>query len=79
MQSEISEKQELESLYEGALAHVEKGEIIKGKIMGVRDDGVIVDVGYKFEGIIPHNEFSEDELSNIKEGEEIEVFIEKNR
>lgn len=77
MQSEISEKQELESLYEGALAHVEKGEIIKGKIMGVRDDGVIVDVGYKFEGIIPRNEFSEDELSNIKEGEEIEVFIEK--
>lgn len=77
MQSEITEKQELESLYEGSLSHVERGEIIKGKIMGVRDDGVIVDVGYKFEGIVPLSEFSEEELKNIKKGEEIEVFIEK--
>ncbi|GAB5047445.1 30S ribosomal protein S1 [Thermodesulfovibrio sp. TK110] len=77
MQSEISEKQELESLYESSLSHVERGEIIKGKIMGVRNDGVIVDVGYKFEGIIPLNEFSEEELKSIKEADEIEVFIEK--
>lgn len=77
MQNQLSEKQELESLYEGSLSHLERGEIIKGKIMGVRNDGVIVDVGYKFEGIIPLNEFSEEELKNIKEGDEIEVFIEK--
>ncbi|MCX7724842.1 MAG: 30S ribosomal protein S1 [Thermodesulfovibrio sp.] len=77
MQNQISEKQELESLYEGSLSHVEKGEIIKGKIMGVRNDGVIVDIGYKFEGIIPLHEFSEEELKNIKESDEIEVFIEK--
>ncbi|MGC8938842.1 MAG: S1 RNA-binding domain-containing protein, partial [Thermodesulfovibrio sp.] len=77
MQSEISEKQELESLYEGSLSHIERGEIVKGKIMGVRNDGVIVDVGYKFEGIIPLQEFSEEELKNIKATDEIEVFIEK--
>ncbi len=77
MQNQLSEKQELESLYEGSLSHVERGEIIKGKIMGVRNDGVIVDVGYKFEGIIPLNEFSEEELKNIKEADEIDVFIEK--
>ncbi|MCS7214734.1 MAG: 30S ribosomal protein S1 [Thermodesulfovibrio sp.] len=77
MQNQISDKQDLESLYEGTLSHLERGEIIKGKVMGIRNDGVIVDVGYKFEGIIPLNEFSEEELKNIKESEQIEVFIEK--
>jgi len=77
MQGEVSEKQELESLYESSLSHIERGEILKGKIMGIRNDGVIVDVGYKFEGIIPLNEFSEEELKNIKESDEIEVFVEK--
>ncbi|HOA83005.1 MAG TPA: 30S ribosomal protein S1 [Thermodesulfovibrio thiophilus] len=77
MQNQLSEKQELESLYEGSLSHLERGEIIKGKIMTIRNDGVVVDVGYKFEGIIPLKEFSEKELENIKESDEIEVFIEK--
>lgn len=77
MQRQLSENQELESLYEGLLSHIERGEILKGKIIGIRSDGVIVDVGYKFEGIIPLSEFSEGELKNIKETDEIEVFIEK--
>lgn len=77
MQNQITEKQELESLYESTLSHVERGEIVKGKIIGIRNDGVIVDVGYKFEGIIPLNEFPEEELKNIKEADEIDVFIEK--
>jgi len=77
MQSELSEKQELESLYEGTLSRVERGEIVKGKVIGIRNDGIIVDVGYKFEGIIPHNEFTKEELESLKEGDEFEVFIEK--
>lgn len=77
MQNQISEKQELESLYESSLSHVERGEIVKGKIIGIRNDGIIVDVCYKFEGIIPLSDFSEEELKSIKEGDEIEVFIEK--
>lgn len=77
MQDQISEKQEIESLYESSLSHVERGEIVKGKVIGIRNDGIIVDVGYKFEGIIPLNDFSREEVDSIKEGDEIEVFIEK--
>lgn len=77
MQNQLSEKKELESLYESSLPHVEKGEIVKGKVIGIRNDGVIVDVGYKFEGLIPLSDFSKEELENIKEGDEIDVFIEK--
>lgn len=77
MQDQISEKQELENLYASSLPHVERGEIIKGKVIGIRNDGVIVDVGYKFEGVIPLNEFPQEEIENIKEGDEIDVYIEK--
>lgn len=77
MQNQISEKQELESLYEGSLSHVERGEIVKGKVIGIRNDGIIVDIGYKFEGIIPLSDFSQQEAESIKEGDEIDVFIEK--
>ncbi len=77
MQNQISEKQELENLYESTLSHVERGEIVKGKIIGIRNDGIIVDVSYKFEGIIPLSDFSKEELSTLKEGDEIDVFIEK--
>jgi len=78
MQNQLSEKQELmESLYEGSLPHVERGEIVKGKVISIKNDGVIVDIGYKFEGNIPLSEFSEEELKNLKENDEIEVFIEK--
>lgn len=77
MQNQVSERQDLESLYEETLSHVERGEILKGKVIAIRDDGVIVDIGYKFEGIIPRNEFSEEELKNLRESDEIEVFIER--
>ncbi|MEJ5227017.1 30S ribosomal protein S1 [Thermodesulfovibrio sp.] len=77
MQNQLNESQELESLYESSLSHVERGEIVKGKVIGIRNDGIIVDVGYKFEGIIPINDFSPEEQKSIKEGDEIDVFIEK--
>lgn len=77
MQDQIGEKKEFESLYESAFSHVERGEIVKGKVIGIRNDGIIIDIGYKFEGIVPLNDFSREEVDSIKEGDEIEVFIEK--
>ncbi|GAB6182489.1 30S ribosomal protein S1 [Thermodesulfovibrio hydrogeniphilus] len=77
MQNQLSEQQEMESLYESSIPHVERGEIVKGKVISVRDDGIIVDVGYKFEGIIPLSDFSKTELETLKEGDEIDVYIEK--
>ena len=77
MQNQLSEKQELESLYESSISHVERGEIVKGKVLDIRNDGIIVDVGYKFEGIIPLNDFSQEEIESIKKDDTIDVFIEK--
>ena len=51
------------------------GEIVKGNIIEVRNKEVLVDIGYKSEGIIPLNEFLEPEAVAI--GQAIDVLIEK--
>jgi small subunit ribosomal protein S1 len=52
------------------------GELVQGKVVGVSDRGVLVDFGYKSEGVIASEEFtsSEGEMT-IKPGDEIEVII----
>ncbi len=51
------------------------GEITKGTIIEVRPKEVLVDIGYKSEGVIPGNEF--DDIKAVKVGDEIDVLIEK--
>lgn len=52
-----------------------EGTIVKGRIIQVRDREVLVDIGYKSEGIIPKTEF--DEPEKIKIGDEIQVLLER--
>src|ERR1700677_167463 len=51
------------------------GEIVKGTVIEVRSKEVLVDIGYKSEGIIPGNEFID--IKSLKAGDEIDVLIEK--
>ncbi len=64
---------QLLEMYETTLHDIQEGEIINGKVMGVTKEDVIVDVGFKSEGIIAISEFPEP--LNIKVGDEIEVFL----
>ena len=55
-----------------------EGEIVKGTVIFVRNDSVVVDVGLKSEGRIPLREFfSPGEENNIKPGDKFDVLIEK--
>jgi small subunit ribosomal protein S1 len=52
------------------------GETVKGKVIGISDHGVVVDFGYKSEGIVPLDEFTtEDGELSVKNGDEVEVVI----
>src|SRR6187200_399903 len=51
------------------------GEIVKGTVIEVRPKEVLIDIGYKSEGVIPANEF--DDIKTVKVGDEIDVLIEK--
>ncbi len=62
------------AMYEGTLQHIEEGEIVKSRVLRVTDNAVILDVGFKSEGAVPIEEFKDAHL--LKEGDEIEVFLE---
>lgn len=65
---------ELEKFYEKATLTLKEGEIISGKIVGITAKEVLVDIGYKSEGILPIDEF--DNPSEIKIDKEISVLLE---
>jgi len=67
---------EMEKLYAETFHSIEEGAILKGKVLALRQDGVIVDIGYKSEGFIPIEEFSSEEIAAFKPGASIEVYVE---
>ncbi|HEY8346283.1 MAG TPA: 30S ribosomal protein S1 [Symbiobacteriaceae bacterium] len=61
-------------------ATLKEGDIVTGRVVRVEDDSLMVDVGYKSEGIITLNELSHRKLQNaaeagLKEGDEVRVLI----
>jgi small subunit ribosomal protein S1 len=65
---------ELLQMYDETLSDLKEGEIVQGTVLGVSRDDVIVDVGFKSEGIISMSEFSD--VGQIRVGETIDVFLE---
>jgi small subunit ribosomal protein S1 len=51
------------------------GQIVKGTVIEVRPKEVLVDIGYKSEGVVSGNEF--DDIKTVKIGDEVDVLIEK--
>jgi len=51
------------------------GQIVKGRVIEVRPKEVLVDIGYKSEGVVSGNEFEDIKL--VKNGDEVDVLIEK--
>ena len=68
--------EEMQRLYDETFKRVEEGGIVKGQVVTIEPNGVVVDIGYKSEGTVPMEEFSPKELQSIKPGDVIEVFIE---
>jgi len=60
------------TMYEGTMASIVEGEIVKSKVLRITDNAVILDVGFKSEGSVPLDEFKE----MPKPGDEVEVFLE---
>ncbi len=60
-------------MYEDTLQDIKEGEVVEGLVMGVTHDDIIVDVGFKSEGIIPISEFPTP--INVKVGEKIDVYL----
>ncbi len=76
-EEDVEIEESFEELYEKTFRPITEGELIKGTIIQVTDDYVMVDIGYKSEGAIPIREFT-DENGDVraKVGDEIEVLLE---
>jgi len=68
---------ELASLYTGTLDTYKQGSIIQGVVLRTSSDGVLVDIGFKSDGLIPLYEFSEHEFKKLSTGAPIEVIIDE--
>lgn len=66
---------ELGSLYEHSIRNFEVGSILEGKVIDRRGDDVIIDIGYKSEGVVHAEEFG-DKASQIRRGDRVEVLLE---
>ncbi len=67
----------LAALYEETFRNLEEGTITEGRVVALTKDKVIVDIGYKSEGMIPSDQFSAEELQNVKVGDRLQVYIEE--
>jgi small subunit ribosomal protein S1 len=64
--------------YQFSSKGISPGQILKGRVVKVTSTYVLVDIGFKSEGIIPIEEFSDDlEPKKVRPGEEIEAVLEK--
>lgn len=79
MELELNEEQlkELAELYEGSLQKLSSGKLVTGTVVKADNDGVLVDIQYKSDGLIPSYEFSERELKKLTPGDDIEVILDE--
>jgi small subunit ribosomal protein S1 len=69
---------DFKELFEQSLNQLQYGDIARGKVVQIKDDRVMVDVGWKTEGYIPAGEIKDARGNiNISVGDEIDVFIDK--
>ena len=80
MENQIDAEMSFEELLEGyvtpEMGDLEEGQIVKGEIVGINGETVLVSVGFKSEGQIPAEEFRDAQGNlTVKEGDQVEVYV----
>jgi len=69
---------ELLRIYDEKMAEFSEGDIVRGRVVQVNPNEVLIDIGYKSEGILPINEARDfDGEVKLKKGDELDVYVEK--
>ena len=61
--------------FEQEQASLQEGEVVRGTVVGISERGVVIDFGYKSEGIVNPAEFTEDGRITVKPGDEVDVLV----
>lgn len=67
------ERKRMEEMYEGTLNQIVANEIVKASVAGMTDRDVVLNIGFKSDGLVPLSEFRD--LPGLKVGDEVEVLI----
>ncbi len=67
------EKEKYNKVYEGTFVQLNDGELINGTVVGLTKTDVVLNIGFKSDGLISLNEFRD--LQNLAVGDEVEVMI----
>ena len=70
--TEVSD--EIEKKYSNTFGDISEHSLIEGRVVGMNDRDVLIDIGFKSEGIIDRSEFKADDLPVI--GDQVEVYLE---
>ena len=68
------ERSELSDRYEKTLTSINEKEVIEGTVMMITKKEVIINLGYKSEGVVPSNEFRYN--ADLKVGDTVDVYVE---
>ena len=71
-QAELSE--DIQDQYLGSISKISENQILNGRVIGMNDRDILIDIGFKSEGLIDRSEFPQNALPQI--GEKIEVYLE---
>lgn len=69
-----AEKNQMLAMYEGTMSEVTAGQVIKGIVVSITDRDVVMNIGFKSDGLVPLSEFRD--LAEINVGDAIEVYVE---
>ena len=74
---EVTEEvpQEEQDRYLSTFSDISEREIVTGRVIGINEKEILIDIGFKSEGIIKRDEFAEDALPGV--GEKLDVYLEK--
>ncbi|HEX4849715.1 MAG TPA: 30S ribosomal protein S1 [Puia sp.] len=67
------EKEKYDKVYENTFVTITDGELIKGTVVGLTKTDVVVNIGFKSDGLVSLNEFRD--IPNLKTGDEVEVMV----
>lgn len=68
------ERSQMEAMYGLTLAQVAEKEVVMGTVVGISDREIILNIGFKSDGLVPASEFRD--LPDLKIGDEVEVYVE---
>ncbi len=71
----VSERESMEKAYEDTLSSISEKEVLMGTVVGMNKKEVVINIGYKSEGVVPLSEFRY--KPDLKLGDAVEVYIEK--